>query len=92
VVKSTDHEAHARTNALRIRYAAVDPESGFARPDEIESAKDEPGHRECGVIATTPVWFRASSPPVRLGAKRHALLSDGAATDDTEGIPESARF
>jgi hypothetical protein len=45
VVKSTDHEAHARTNALRIHYAAVDAESGFARPDEIESTKDKPGHR-----------------------------------------------
>ena len=45
-VKSADHDAHARTNALRIHHAALNADGAFAQPDEIESTKDEPGHQE----------------------------------------------
>jgi predicted dehydrogenase len=45
-VKSADHDSHTRTNALRIHHAALNAEGGFARPDEIESTSDEPGHQE----------------------------------------------
>jgi len=43
---SADHDTHTRTNALRIHHAARDSEGGFARPDEILSTEDEPGHQE----------------------------------------------
>ena len=45
-VKSADHGAHARTNALRIHHAALNADGAFAHPDEIESTEDEPGHQE----------------------------------------------
>jgi predicted dehydrogenase len=45
-VKSTDHDSHTKTNALRIHHAALKPDGSFARPDEIESTKDEPGHQD----------------------------------------------
>ena len=45
-VNSVDHETHARTNALRIHHAALNADGAFAHPDEIESTKDEPDHRE----------------------------------------------
>ena len=45
-VKSADHDAHARTNALRIHHAALNADGAFAHPDEIESTEDEPGHQE----------------------------------------------
>jgi predicted dehydrogenase len=43
---SADHETHARTNALRVHHAALNPDGAFAHPDEIESTKDEPDHQE----------------------------------------------
>jgi hypothetical protein len=43
---SSDHDAHTRTNALRIHHAALNAEGGFARPDEIESTEDEPRHQD----------------------------------------------
>ena len=46
VVKSSDHDNHTRTNALRIHHAGLNADGSFARPDEIESTKDEPGHQE----------------------------------------------
>jgi predicted dehydrogenase len=46
VVKSSDHDNHTRTNALRIHHAGLNADGAFARPDEIESTKDEPGHQE----------------------------------------------
>ncbi len=46
VAGSADHDTHTRTNALRIHHATRDPEGGFARPDEILSTEDEPGHQE----------------------------------------------
>src|SRR5271157_575004 len=45
-VKSSDHDAHTRTNALRIHHAALDAEGRFVKPDAIEKTEDEPGHQE----------------------------------------------
>ncbi len=45
-VASSDHDAHTRTNALRIHHAALDAKGGFVTPDTIESTEDEPGHQE----------------------------------------------
>jgi predicted dehydrogenase len=44
--KSSDHDAHTRTNALRIHHAALDAKGAFVRADDIESTKEEPGHQE----------------------------------------------
>src|SRR5271166_947377 len=44
--KSADHDTHTKTNALRIHHAVLNAEGGFARPDEIESTEDEPGHQD----------------------------------------------
>ena len=35
-VKSSDHDAHTRTNALRIHHAALDAKGRFVTPDTIE--------------------------------------------------------
>ncbi len=43
---SADHDAHTRTNALRIHHAALDAEGAFAEPDEILSTEEEPGHQQ----------------------------------------------
>jgi predicted dehydrogenase len=45
-VKSSDHDNHTKTNALRIHHAGLNADGAFAQPDEIESTKDEPGHQE----------------------------------------------
>ncbi len=45
-VRSSDHDAHTRTNALRIHHAALDADGRFAAPDTIETTEDEPGHQE----------------------------------------------
>ena len=45
-VKSSDHDAHTKTNALRIHHAALDANGAFVKPDTIESTEDEPGHQE----------------------------------------------
>ena len=45
-VKSSDHDNHTRTNALRIHHAGLKADGSFAYPDEIESTKDEPGHQD----------------------------------------------
>jgi predicted dehydrogenase len=45
-VKSSDHDAHTRTNALRIHHAALDAEGHFTAPDTMQSTGDEPGHQE----------------------------------------------
>jgi predicted dehydrogenase len=45
-VKSSDHDAHTRTNALRIHHSALDAKGAFIRGDTIESTEDEPGHQE----------------------------------------------
>jgi predicted dehydrogenase len=45
-VKSSDHNAHTKTNALRVHFSALNADGAFAHPDEIESTRDEPGHQE----------------------------------------------
>jgi predicted dehydrogenase len=45
-VKSTDHDSHTRTNTLRLHHAGLNADGSFARPDEIESTREEPGHQE----------------------------------------------
>ena len=45
-VKSSDHDAHTKTNALRIHHAALDAEGRFVEPDAVEKTEDEPGHQE----------------------------------------------
>ena len=44
--RSADHNTHTRTNALRIHHAALDANGAFAKPDDIVSTEDEPGHQE----------------------------------------------
>jgi predicted dehydrogenase len=43
---SADHNTHTRTNALRVHHATLDLEHRFAKPDELVSTEDEPGHQE----------------------------------------------
>jgi predicted dehydrogenase len=43
---SADHDTHTRTNALRIHHAVRDSEDRFAKPDELVSTEDEPGHQD----------------------------------------------
>src|ERR1700691_5475170 len=45
-VKSSDHDSHTRTNTLRLHHAGLKADGSFARPDELESTRDEPGHQE----------------------------------------------
>ena len=45
-VRSSDHDAHTRTNALRIHHAALDANGAFVKPDTIEPTEDEPSHQE----------------------------------------------
>jgi len=44
--KSADHNTHTQTNALRIHHAALDANGAFAKPDDLVSTEDEPGHQE----------------------------------------------
>ena len=44
--KSSGHDAHTRTNALRIHHAALNAKRGFVHPEMFESTADEPGHQE----------------------------------------------
>src|SRR5690606_18557382 len=46
VSDSADIDRHTKTDALKIHYAKVDADKNFARPDEILSMEDEPGHQE----------------------------------------------
>lgn len=43
---SADIDRHTKTDAIKIHYAKVDADKNFAKPDEIFSMEDEPGHRE----------------------------------------------
>ena len=43
---SANHERHTHTNALRIHHAALDEHGRFAKPDELTSTEDEPGHQD----------------------------------------------
>ncbi|WP_035662909.1 Gfo/Idh/MocA family protein [Bradyrhizobium sp. Ec3.3] len=44
--RSADHDTHTRTNAIRIHHAVLNSERDFAKPDELLSTEDEPGHQE----------------------------------------------
>ena len=46
VSDSADIDRHTKTDALKIHYAQVDGDKNFAKPDEIVSMEDEPGHQE----------------------------------------------
>ncbi|TWG98255.1 putative dehydrogenase [Mesorhizobium sp. J18] len=46
VSDSADIDRHTKTDALKIHYAQVDADRNFAKPDEILSMEDEPGHQE----------------------------------------------
>lgn len=43
---SSDVDSHTRTSALRVHHAALNPQGGFATPDEIIKMDDEPGHQD----------------------------------------------
>jgi predicted dehydrogenase len=43
---SADHDSHTRTNALRLHHAALKADGSFAKPDEIITTAEEPGHQE----------------------------------------------
>jgi predicted dehydrogenase len=44
--KSSDIDAHTKTEALRVHHAARGADSRFARADEVIDVNDEPGHDE----------------------------------------------
>jgi predicted dehydrogenase len=44
--RSAEHDTHTQTNALRIHHASVEADGRFARPDELISTEDEPGHQD----------------------------------------------
>jgi len=43
---SADHDTHTRTNALRLHHAALKEDGSFAKPDEIITTAEEPGHQD----------------------------------------------
>jgi predicted dehydrogenase len=43
---SANHDSHTRTNALRLHHAALNPDGTFAKPDEIITTAEEPGHQD----------------------------------------------
>jgi predicted dehydrogenase len=43
---SADHDTHTHTNALRLHHAVLDADGRFAKPDELISTEDEPGHQD----------------------------------------------
>ena len=43
---SADIDKHTKTDAIKIHHAEVDADKNWARPDEILSMTDEPGHQE----------------------------------------------
>ena len=45
-MKSSDHEAHTKTNALLIHHAKLDAAGAFVKADTIELTEDEPGHQD----------------------------------------------
>jgi predicted dehydrogenase len=42
--RSSDVSAHTQTEALLVHHAALGPDGGFARPDELVEVNDEPDH------------------------------------------------
>jgi predicted dehydrogenase len=43
---SSDVDSHTRTNSLRLHHAALGPDGGFVKTDDIIRTEDEPGHQE----------------------------------------------
>jgi predicted dehydrogenase len=43
---SADHDGHTRTNALRLHHSELRADGSFARPDEIITTAEEPGHQD----------------------------------------------
>jgi predicted dehydrogenase len=43
---SSSHDGHTRTNALRLHHAALKADGSFAKPDEIITTSEEPGHQD----------------------------------------------
>ena len=43
---SASHDAHTRTNALRLHHGALSADGTFAKPDELINTAQEPGHQE----------------------------------------------
>ncbi len=44
--KSDDIDTHTRTSTIRVHHAATGADGTFARPDEVLSMRDEPGHQD----------------------------------------------
>lgn len=44
--KSSDIDSHTKTESLLLHHAALGPDGGFAKPDEIIDLADEPDHQE----------------------------------------------
>jgi predicted dehydrogenase len=42
---SADVDTHTRTSRIRVHRAERRPDGGFARPDDLLSTADEPGHQ-----------------------------------------------
>ena len=45
-VESSDHNAHTKTNALRIHHARLDAAGAFANLTRSSRPRDEPGHQD----------------------------------------------
>jgi predicted dehydrogenase len=43
---SSDMDTHTRTSVIRHHHAALNPDNSLARPDDVLSMEDEPGHDE----------------------------------------------
>ena len=43
---SSSMETHTRTSTIRLHHGALKPDGTLARPDQILSMADEPGHDE----------------------------------------------
>ena len=46
VTASSDIDSHSKTGALRLHHAALKPDGGFARADELIRTDDEPSHQQ----------------------------------------------
>ncbi|MBB5437915.1 putative dehydrogenase [Pedobacter sp. AK017] len=44
--KSDEVDAHTKTESIKVHYAGLDSEGGFAKPDSWVDLKDEPDHQE----------------------------------------------
>ncbi len=44
--KSADVDTHTKTSTIRLHHAALDAAGRFARPDDLLSMADEPGHQD----------------------------------------------